>query len=141
MCSSGNPFLCCGKSNRLRCVPFTPLSQSSPVGCCAASRCPVAAPAVSAAAAPMNRPRNVRRCVLSLMAISSPSCANAASLTSATLHVFLDRLRSDFSAVDVAGGIDRDAFCRTGARRVLLGIGNEVLHLQIAGAADTHAAL
>ena len=33
MCSSGAPFLCCGKSNRHRCVPFTSLIQSAGASC------------------------------------------------------------------------------------------------------------
>src|SRR6476661_3049497 len=62
MCSSGNPFLCCGKSNRQRCVPLTSLIQSSaPDSCAAATRVP-ATDRPAAAAAPIIRPMKLRRC-------------------------------------------------------------------------------
>ena len=62
MCSSGNPFLCCGKSNRHRCVPLTSLIQSSAPDSCAAAACVPATDSPAAAAAPISRPMKLRRC-------------------------------------------------------------------------------
>src|SRR6187455_2766326 len=72
MCSSGNPFLCCGKSNRQRCVPLTSLIQSSAPDSCAAARVPATdSPAV--AAVPITRPMKLRRCK-SELAFMNLSC-------------------------------------------------------------------
>src|SRR5262245_5950056 len=56
------------------------------------------------------------------------------------LDVFLHRPRSDLSAVEVAGVVGDNAFGGARARRVLLGIGDEVLDFAVFRAADAHAA-
>src|SRR6185369_7306511 len=73
MCSCGIRLLCCGKSNRQRCVPFTPLIQSSlPAGCACASSPPPVTP--RAAAVPTSRARNPRRCVRAVRDIGDSLC-------------------------------------------------------------------
>src|SRR5881394_4090315 len=69
MWSCGIRFLCCGKSNRQRCVPLTPLIQSScpAAGCAWASSAPLVTP--KAAAAPARRVRKPRRCVFAVRSI------------------------------------------------------------------------
>src|SRR4029078_13146593 len=60
MCSSGKPFLFCGKSNRHRCVPFTSPVQSFEGDCSAEAR-PPDSETLAAGAAPSIRPRKLRR--------------------------------------------------------------------------------
>src|SRR3954467_459337 len=64
MWSSGKPFLCCGKSNRQRCVPLTSWIHASALPSSASTRVPTTEiPAAAAAAAPAIFPRKPRRCV------------------------------------------------------------------------------
>src|SRR3954471_6860474 len=64
MWSSGKPFLCCGKSNRQRCVPLTSWIHASALASSASTRVPTTEiPAAAAAAAPAIFPRKPRRCV------------------------------------------------------------------------------
>src|SRR5262245_11314005 len=64
MCKSGAPFLCCGKSNRHRCVPFTSLIHASAPEGALAGACASARPApniVMPPAVPSIRARKPRR--------------------------------------------------------------------------------
>src|SRR5512138_2665369 len=76
--------------------------------------------------------------------MASPLAALTAALL---LHVLLHGLRSDLGTVDVAGGIDRHAFGRARARKIVsrartrLGIGDEAFNLAGLDVAKTNPAL
>src|SRR5436309_8061386 len=63
------------------------------------------------------------------------------SCTSSLFRVLLHCFRSDLGSVNVARRIDRDAFRRARARRLLVRIGNEAEDLAVLQAAVTDPAL
>src|SRR5262245_8853810 len=82
MCRSGAPPLCCGKSNRQRCVPFTSLIHASgpeaaAPGVCASAR--LLANNATPAAVPNNRAIKFRRCASFTFVIRAPPEAEGSS--------------------------------------------------------------